>query len=94
MNFGNMTSAHFIFIPVVLFAGAVVVLIRGLARRDQSSLLVLMALSGLLVLPAYAFFEGHPFRMRYMVAPSVGACVFVGAAARVAAPHRQRHRRL
>ena len=33
-----------------------------------------------MVLPAYAFFSGHPFRMRYMVAPSVGAAVFAGIA--------------
>ena len=33
-----------------------------------------------MVLPAYAFFNGHPFRMRYMVAPSVGATVFAGIA--------------
>jgi hypothetical protein len=26
----------------------------------------------------YAFYKGHPFRMRYMVAPAAGAMVFVG----------------
>ena len=31
-----------------------------------------------MVLPSYAFFEGHPFRMRYMVAPTVAVAVFVG----------------
>ena len=29
MNFGNMTSAHFIFIPVVLFVGVVIGWILG-----------------------------------------------------------------
>ena len=65
---------------IVALAGAIAVLIKGLARREHAASLVLLALAGLLVLPTYAFFEGHPFRMRYMVAPSVGACVFVGAA--------------
>jgi hypothetical protein len=41
---------------------------------------VLLALAGLLVLPAYAFFQGHPFRMRYLIAPAVGAMTFVGVA--------------
>jgi hypothetical protein len=39
-----------------------------------------LALGALMALPAYAFFNGHPFRMRYMVAPSVGAAVFGGLA--------------
>ena len=35
MNFANMTSAHFIFIPVVLFVGVVVGWILGSrAARD------------------------------------------------------------
>ena len=35
MNFGNMTSAHFIFIPVVLFVGVVIGWILGSrAARD------------------------------------------------------------
>ena len=38
----------------------------------------MLALAAIIVLPSYAFFEGHPFRMRYLVAPSVGAYVFVG----------------
>ena len=35
MNFGNMTSAHFIFIPTVLFVGVVIGWILGSrAARD------------------------------------------------------------
>ena len=68
--------------PVILlaFAGALVVLVRGLSRAEQAASLVVLALVALLALPAYAFFSGHPFRMRYMVAPSVGAAVFAGIA--------------
>jgi hypothetical protein len=36
MNFGNMTSAHFIFIPVVLFVGIVIGWILG-SRAAQDA---------------------------------------------------------
>ena len=66
--------------PLVLIAlaGVVAVLIRGLSRAEHAASLVVLALVALIALPAYAFYNGHPFRMRYMVAPSVGAAVFVG----------------
>jgi hypothetical protein len=68
--------------PLVLLAlaGALAVLVRGLSRAEHAASLVVLALVALIALPAYAFFNGHPFRMRYMVAPSVGAAVFVGIA--------------
>ena len=37
MNFANMTSAHFIFIPVVLFVGIVIGWILG-SRAAQDAL--------------------------------------------------------
>ena len=66
--------------PVVLMAiaGVLWVLVRGLARREHAASLVLLSLVAFMALPSYAFFQGHPFRMRYMVAPAVGASVFVG----------------
>ena len=68
--------------PFILLAlaGVLVVIARGLSRAEQAASLVVVALVALMVLPAYAFFSGHPFRMRYMVAPSVGASVFAGIA--------------
>jgi hypothetical protein len=68
--------------PLVLLAlaGVLAVLVRGLWRAEHAASLVVLALVALIALPAYAFFNGHPFRMRYMVAPSVGAAVFVGIA--------------
>jgi hypothetical protein len=68
--------------PFVLLAlsGFLAVLWRGLSRPEHAASLVVLALVALMVLPAYAFFNGHPFRMRYMVAPSVGAAVFAGIA--------------
>jgi len=68
--------------PLVLLAlaGVLLVLIRGLSRAEQAASLVVLALVALTALPTYAFFQGHPFRMRYLVAPTVGAAVFVGVA--------------
>ena len=34
--------------------------------------------------PTYAFYEGHPFRMRYMIAPVVGVALFCGGPGAVA----------
>ena len=66
--------------PFLVFAlaGVLLVLWRVHTNRISSSALVVLALVGLMVLPAYAFYKGHPFRTRYMVAPTVGAAVFAG----------------
>lgn len=64
----------------IALAGVIAVLWRGLKKPDRASSLVVLALAAFMVLPAYAFYEGHPFRMRYMVAPAVGVMVFVGIA--------------
>ena len=61
-------------------AGVLWVLVRGLARAEHAASLVVLALVALMALPSYAFFQGHPFRMRYIVAPTVGAAVFAGMA--------------
>ena len=68
--------------PLLLMAlvGVLLVVARGLWRAEHAASLVVLALVALMGLPAYAFFNGHPFRMRYMVAPSVGAHVFGGIA--------------
>jgi hypothetical protein len=68
--------------PFVLLAlvGVLLVLARNFSRAGHAASLVVLALVALIALPAYAFFSGHPFRMRYMVAPSVGAAVFSGIA--------------
>ena len=65
---------------LIALAGAIVLLWRSLWRTWRAASLVVLALAGFLVLPAYAFYQGHPFRMRYMVAPTVGVAVFVGIA--------------
>jgi len=68
--------------PLVAFAvaGVVFVAVRGLRSREHAADLVSLALAAFLVLPTYAFFEGHPFRMRYMIASIVAVAVFSGIA--------------
>lgn len=61
-------------------AGAVLVTMRAFARRVDATLLIHVSLFASALLPVYAFYEGHPFRIRYMV-PVVAACaLFSGMA--------------
>jgi hypothetical protein len=73
---------HLINDPLVALAlaGVVFIAVRGLRSRERSADLVVLALTAFLVLPTYAFFEGHPFRMRYMIASIVAVAVFCGIA--------------
>jgi hypothetical protein len=68
--------------PLVVFAlaGVGMVLVGGWTSRDRAPQLALLALAAFVVLPTYAFYEGHPFRMRYMIAPVVGVALFCGIA--------------
>ena len=68
--------------PLVLvaLAGAALVLVRGFSRAEHAASLVTLALVALMVLPAYAFFQGIRSGCAHMVAPTVGAAVFVGMA--------------
>jgi hypothetical protein len=68
--------------PLVALAVAGVLLcaVRGMTNRNRSADILVLALVAFLALPTYAFFEGHPFRMRYMIAPVVGVAVFCGIA--------------
>jgi hypothetical protein len=49
-------------------------------RRLPASAILLLAWLGVAALPWYAFYEGHPFRIRYMVPLVVGAAVITGVA--------------
>ena len=73
-------------IESVGLSAAAWVIWRAIRRADEAPGLVAVALFAAAALPAYAFFEAHPFRIRYMV-PVVTACalfsgVAVGAIAR------------
>jgi hypothetical protein len=49
-------------------------------RRLPASAILAIAWLGVAALPWYAFFQGHPFRIRYMVPLVVGAAVVTGVA--------------
>jgi len=68
-------------------AGLGVLLVRSLRSRDLAPWLPALALAGVAMLPWYAFYSGHPFRIRYMVplVPAIGLGVgcAVGLAGRL-----------
>ena len=67
-------------VEIVGLTMAAVVAVRALLRREESAPLVTVALFAAAALPAVAFYEAHPFRIRYMV-PLVSACaLFCGVA--------------
>jgi hypothetical protein len=59
---------------------AALLLWRALARRSASALLVPITLFAAAALPFYAFIEGHPFRVRYMVVPTAACALMCGVA--------------
>jgi len=65
---------------ITAIAAAALVLGRPLARRADAALLVPVALFASAALPFYAFYEGHPFRIRYMIPVAAACAVFSGLA--------------
>jgi hypothetical protein len=67
-------------IEIVGLTMAVLVTVRAIRQREEAARLVTVALFAAATLPAVAFYEAHPFRIRYMV-PLVSACaLFSGVA--------------
>jgi hypothetical protein len=62
------------------YAGAALTMIAFARSRSHAPLVLLLALAGAVVLPWYAYVQGHPFRIRYDV-PLVAACAALGGAA-------------
>jgi hypothetical protein len=61
-------------IEIIALATAAFVITRALARRADAALLVTVTLFAAAAVPSFAFYEGHPFRIRYMV-PLAFACI-------------------
>jgi hypothetical protein len=75
-------------IEIVALTTAAVLAGRALFRADRAPRLVPVALFAAAALPFYAFVEGHPFRIRYMV-PIVAACaLFAGLGVGLLWPRR------
>ena len=67
-------------IETIALATTAWLVVRALARRQDAALLIPVSLFAAAALPLYAFVEGHPFRIRYMV-PVVAACALFGGIA-------------
>jgi len=65
---------------IVAIAAAVFFVLRGMLRRADAALVVPVALFAAGILPALAFYEGHPFRIRYMAALVAACALFCGLA--------------
>ena len=65
-------------IETIALMAAVTIAWRAIRNRDDSALLITLALFAAAALPIVAFYQGHPYRIRYMI-PVVAACaVFCG----------------
>jgi hypothetical protein len=62
----------------VAILAAVLIGYRAFTRAATAPTLVPLALFAAGALPAYAFFEGHPFRVRYMTMTVVACAVWAG----------------
>src|SRR4029077_8605560 len=67
-------------IETIALAGAAMIASRAIARREDAPLMIPLALFAAAAVPVVAFYDGHPYRIRYMI-PLVAACaVFAGLA--------------
>ncbi len=71
-SLGSMTLA------IGAAAAVVLLFVRWGLRRDRSALIVPLAWVGIIALAWYAFFQGHPFRIRYMVPAVAASAVLLG----------------
>ena len=73
-------------IETVALAAAGAIAWRAFRNKEDSALLITLALFATAAVPIVAFYQGHPYRIRYMV-PVVAACaVFDGLAVGLLAP--------
>jgi hypothetical protein len=65
-------------IEAVALVAAAVVAWRAVARRPDASLLITLALFATAALPFVAFYDGHPYRIRYMIPTAAACALFCG----------------
>jgi hypothetical protein len=65
---------------IIAIAAAVFFVLRSVVRRAEVALAVPVALFAAGLLPAVAFYEGHPFRIRYMATLVAACALFCGLA--------------
>jgi hypothetical protein len=74
---------------LVALLGAGFVVVRALTRRERAPLLIPLALVACVALPFYAFYQGHPFRIRYMIPAVAVSALFCGMAVGFVRPRAQ-----
>lgn len=65
---------------IVGLVAAAAVAVRACVTRADAVLLIPLSLFASAALPAYGFYQGHPFRIRYMVPVVLACAVFAGVA--------------
>src|SRR4030095_7897821 len=65
-------------IEAVALIAATVVAWRALARKQDASLMITLALFATAALPFVAFYDGHPYRIRYMIPTTAASALFCG----------------
>lgn len=63
-------------IESIALASALICGVRALLRRSDAALMIPVSILATAALPFYAFYEGHPYRIRYML-PMVAACALI-----------------
>ena len=74
----HQLSGYAIETIALLAAGAITW--RAIRNREDAGLLITLALFAAAALPIVAFYQGHPYRIRYMI-PVVAACAIFGGLA-------------
>jgi len=76
---GTHQLSGYVIESVALMAAASVAW-HALVRRQDASLLIALSLFATALLPFVAFYDGHPYRIRYMI-PTTAACALFGGLA-------------
>jgi hypothetical protein len=63
---------------VLSVMGLIALLVSIVRARHASHLLVVLSIAACVALPLYAFWHGHPFRIRYMVPLTMSLAMFAG----------------
>jgi hypothetical protein len=67
-------------IETVALLAAAWIIVQALHRREAAAWLIPVALLAAAALPFYGFYQGHPYRVRYMVPPMAACALFCGCA--------------
>jgi hypothetical protein len=61
------------------YVAALLIALAPLRSKSQAALVMLLALAAAALLPWYAYYDGHPLRVRYSLPLVFAACTFCGA---------------